>query len=87
MSFGPDMREQVSRARNDLRMGVPVLLRAERDALLIPAETLMDQRLTNLRLISNDILLVLTAKRALTLKIGAYDKDVSKTCCGNQSNL
>ena len=87
MSFGPDMREQVSRARNDLRMGVPVLLRAERDALLIPAETLMDQRLTNLRLISNDILLVLTAKRALTLKIGAYDKDLVRLILPSSARL
>ncbi len=76
MLLGPDIREQISRARTDLRMGVPVVLRAKQDALLIPAETLIDQKLSDLRSITCDILLVLTAKRALTLKIGAYDKDL-----------
>ena len=65
LSFGPDIREQISRARNDLRMGVPILLRADQDALLIPTETLMDQRLNDLRKVSEEILLVLTAKRGL----------------------
>ena len=87
LSFGPDIREQVSRARNDLRMGVPILLRADQDALLIPAETLMDQRLNDLRIVSEEILLVLTAKRALTLKIGAYDKDLVRIILPNNAKL
>lgn len=87
MSFGPDIREQISRARNDLRMGVPVVLTADRDALLIPAETLMDQRLSDLHKISDEVLLVLTAKRALTLKIGAYDHDLVRLILYREAGL
>ena len=87
MPFGPDIREQISRARTDLRMGVPVVLRARQDALLIPAETLLDQRLKELHNISDDILLVLTAKRALTLKIGAYDKDLVRLNLSSEAEL
>jgi len=68
MALGPSIQEQISRARADLRMGVPVVLEMGHTALLVPAETLTHERLSHLRQIAEEMLLVLSAKRAATLK-------------------
>ena len=76
MSLAPSIQEQISRARADLRMGVPVILDIGETALVIPAETLSNKRLQHLKQMAEEMLLVLSAKRAKTLKLAAYDGDL-----------
>ncbi len=87
MALGPNIQEQISRARADLRMGVPVNINGGRQALLIPAETLSESRLRLLRQLNGEILLVLTAKRATTLKLGAYDGDLVRIIVPNNEGI
>lgn len=76
MSFGPTPAERLNRARADLRMGLPVLLLGPDDAaLFLAAEGLAPARLADLRTLGASVL-ALTARRAETLKIGAYDGDL-----------
>lgn len=68
--------EQLTRARGDLRMGVPVLLHANgRAALVVAVESLSEERLVALRALG-PLELALTARRAETLKTPAYDGDL-----------
>ncbi|WGW03985.1 GTP cyclohydrolase II [Tropicibacter oceani] len=78
MRFAPDTYETLSRARADLRMGVPVvLIGAEGAALVAPAETLGAARLASMQALG-PVDLVLTGRRAETLKARAYDGDVAR---------
>ena len=76
MTFAPDITERLARARADLRMGVPVVL--DGGALVLAAETLDAARLADLRTLSGDAVLVVTAWRAQTLKAAAYDGDLAR---------
>lgn len=70
--------ERLSRARGDLRMGVPVVMTGEGRAMLVVAvEALDSARLTALRGIGQPEL-ALTARRAETLKARAYDGDIAR---------
>ncbi len=76
MSLGPNSAELLNRARADLRMGVPVVIGAEgRFALIIAAEALGADRLEQCRQIGQPVLAI-TARRAVTLKLAAYDGDL-----------
>lgn len=76
MSLGPSPLERLNRARADLRMGVPVALGTDgRFVLIVAAEALDRERLADLRAIGAPVL-VLTARRAETLKLAAYDGDL-----------
>jgi len=76
MTLGPTPVERLNRARADLRMGVPVVLRAGTDgALVVAAEALDAGRLTLLRGLGQPVL-ALTERRATTLKLAAYDGDL-----------
>ena len=86
MTLSPSIQEQISRARTDLRMGVPVVLDKGETALIIPAETLSDERLKDLRQMIGEMLLVLSAKRARTLKLAAYDGDLARVFVPLQAN-
>ncbi|MFW2543450.1 GTP cyclohydrolase II [Primorskyibacter sp. 2E107] len=78
MPFSPDLNETLSRARADLRMGVPVVLDGATGAALIAsAETLSAARLIEMQGLG-DVDLVLTGRRAETLKARAYDGDVAR---------
>ncbi len=78
MSLMPSTIELLARARVDLRMGLPVVLRAgDEAALAISAETLTAARLADLRGLGAPVL-ALTARRAETLKARAYDGDVAR---------
>lgn len=78
MSLMPSTIELLARARVDLRMGLPVVLRADDEAALaISAETLTAARLADLRGLGAPVL-ALTARRAETLKARAYDGDVAR---------
>ncbi len=78
MSFAPDLYETLSRARADLRMGVPVVLSgADGAALVASAETLGAERLAGMQALGA-VDLALTGRRADTLKARAYDGDVAR---------
>jgi GTP cyclohydrolase II len=79
MSFAPNILELIARARSDLRMGVPVIMTGEGQALLVAsAETLSDERLDDFRNLSESLVLVITARRAETLKARVYDGDIAR---------
>lgn len=78
MSFAPDITEQLARARADLRMGVPVVFSGPHPVLIIAAETLTAQRLTDLLALGGSPSLAVTARRAETLKARAYDGDLAR---------
>ncbi|MDQ2066353.1 GTP cyclohydrolase II [Xinfangfangia sp. CPCC 101601] len=76
MTLGPTSIERLTRARGDLRMGVPVVLAGGgAAALAVAVEALDSDRLTALRGFGAPEL-ALTARRAATLKMAAYDGDL-----------
>ncbi len=78
MSLGLTIAERLTRARGDLRMGVPVLLCGGGGAALVAAvETLDAARLADLRGFGSPMLAI-TARRAETLKARAYDGDLAR---------
>ena len=89
MSFAPDITEVLARARADLRMGVPVVLRGAGGAavLMLAAETLDAQRLADLRALGGAPVLAITARRAETLKARAYDGDLARVALPGDATL
>ena len=88
MSLAPDLIETLARARADLRMGVPVVLRdGARAALVLAAETLDAQRLADLRALGDSPVLTISARRAETLKARAYDGDVARVILPPDASL
>lgn len=70
--------ERLTRARSDLRMGVPVVLCGGEGAALVAAvEPLDEPRLADLRTLGAPVLAI-TARRAETLKARAYDGDLAR---------
>ncbi len=78
MTLRLSIPERLTRARSDLRMGVPVLLCGASQAVLVAAvETLDADRLADLRGYGAPVLAI-TARRAETLKARAYDGDLAR---------
>lgn len=78
MTLGPNIIEQLARARGDLRMGVPVVLTgAGQAAMVVAIEALGASRLAELRAVGSPELAI-TARRAETLKARAYDGDLAR---------
>ncbi|MGB3147220.1 MAG: GTP cyclohydrolase II [Paracoccaceae bacterium] len=76
MPLGPNPAERLSRARADLRMGLPVVLgHGTHFSLMLAAEGVEPARLQKLRDMGKPVL-ALTTRRAETLKIPAYDGDL-----------
>lgn len=76
MTLGPSSIERLTRARGDLRMGVPVVLAGGGEAALaVAVEALDAPRLAALRSFGAPEL-ALTARRAMTLKTPPYDGDL-----------
>ncbi|MDC0737923.1 GTP cyclohydrolase II [Cognatishimia sp. SS12] len=79
MSFAPNIVERIARARADLRMGVPIVLTGRKDALLVLAvETLGNDRFEDLANLASARTLVVTDRRARTLKAMAYDDGLAR---------
>ncbi len=82
MTLNPDIHELLARARADLRMGLPVILSGPDGAVLAcAAETLSRDRLGDLnamRTAEAQPVLAITARRAETLKVRAYDGDLAR---------
>lgn len=78
MSLRLTIAERLTRARGDLRMGVPILLCGAGGAALVAAVEALDaDRLTVLRGFGAPVLAI-TARRAETLKARAYDGDLAR---------
>lgn len=78
MVLALSISERLTRARGDLRMGVPVVLCGAGEAALVAAvETLDRPRLDALREVGQPVLAI-TARRAETLKARAYDGDLAR---------
>jgi GTP cyclohydrolase II len=87
-AFSPDLTETIARARGDLRMGVPVVLRApEGAALVMAAETLTEARLAAARGLARPVDLALTGRRATTLRARAYDGDIARVALPPDADL
>lgn len=78
MSFAPDVSEKLSRARADLRMGVPIVLESDVSHLIFAAETISAGRLADLQALGGEPVIVITDHRARTLKAHAYDGDLAR---------
>jgi GTP cyclohydrolase II len=78
MSLLPSISELLTRARGDLRMGLPVVLKAPHGTVLAAAvESLTPARLADLRHLGA-LELAITTWRAETLKVRAYDGDLAR---------
>jgi GTP cyclohydrolase II len=78
MTLAPDITERLARARADLRMGVPVVFVGTPSVLVLAAETLSAQRLTDLLALGGAPVLAITARRAETLKARVYDGSLAR---------
>jgi GTP cyclohydrolase II len=87
MTFSPDHSELVARARADLRMGVPVVLRGPQDIVIAAVETLSPERLSALRNVKAKLVLSITRWRAETLKARAYDGDLARILVPSDADL
>ena len=87
MSLGLTIAERLTRARGDLRMGVPVVLTGAGGAALVAAvETLDAARLADLRGFGAPVLAI-TERRATTLKARAYDGDLARIIPPSDADL
>jgi GTP cyclohydrolase II len=78
MSLSLSIAERLTRAKGDLRMGVPVVLCGPGGAVLVAAVEALDRdRLADLRQFGMPVLAI-TARRAETLKARAYDGDLAR---------
>ena len=87
MSFAPDQTELLARARADLRMGVPVVLAGPEPIVIAAAETLNAARLEDLTALPAETYLVITERRASTLKARAYDGDLARLVLPSDADL
>ncbi|GAA6209271.1 GTP cyclohydrolase II [Cognatishimia sp. WU-CL00825] len=79
MSFSPDIQERLARARADLRMGVPIVVTGNGQSILVASsETIAEQRLKDIQALDGETVLVITARRAETLKARAYDTELAR---------
>jgi len=86
MPLAPRPADRRARARADLRMGVPVLLREGGTALLAAAvETLDRERFAALT--QEPCVLAVTGRRAETLKARAYDRDLARLVVPSDATL
>ncbi|MDN3712791.1 GTP cyclohydrolase II [Paracoccus cavernae] len=83
MSLIPTLAETVSRARTDLRMGLPVVVG---DYLAAAVETLSAPRLAEMRALGPAALAV-TDWRAATLKARVYDGDLARIALPAEADL
>ena len=73
-TLGPDNQEILMRARADLRLGVPIVLAGkENEVIIAPIEVLSQTRLDQLKLVDENSIILITARRAQTLKCPIYE--------------
>jgi GTP cyclohydrolase II len=87
MSLTPTLPEMISRARADLRMGVPIVLTSPSGAsLAVAVENLSDERFSDIAAIGSATLAI-TARRAQTLNTYASDGDIARINLPKESAL
>ncbi|MYH57603.1 MAG: GTP cyclohydrolase II [Boseongicola sp. SB0675_bin_26] len=78
MSLKPNLRERIARARTDLRLGLPVVLATgTSNALVLAADGIDPFRLADVMKHGASVM-VITARRAETLRARAYDGDLAR---------
>ncbi|WP_289043063.1 GTP cyclohydrolase II [uncultured Aliiroseovarius sp.] len=78
MTLAPTQTQLLARARTDLRVGVPIVLRRDgRIVLVAAAEALTAGRLADMRRLGAPVLAI-TPRRATTLKARAYSDQVAR---------
>ena len=85
--FGLNIKQRLARARADLRMGAPVVIFGSSAVLVYSAEVLDQPRFKNLTEHFNHIRLVVTARRAETLKVACYDGDFAQLSIPDDRDL
>ena len=83
MTLIPTLAETVSRARTDLRMGLPVVIGGH---LVAAVETLAPVRLAAMRALGRPVLAI-TERRAETLKARAYDAGLARVRVPGDADL
>src|SRR5690606_42069383 len=83
MSLIPTLAETISRARADLRMGLPVVIG---DHVVAAVESLSPTRLSDMRALGLPVL-ALTARRAETLKARVYDDGLARVIVPDDGDL
>ncbi len=83
MQLAPDRTQRLARARSDLRMGVPV---ATDQGLILAVETIHIERFDALSDLG-PVELVLTERRASTLKARVYDGDLARLAIPTGASL
>ncbi len=79
MSLAPDILDLLTRARGDLRMGLFVVLKGvDYGVMTASAETLGPERFDDVKNHSTDLSIVITQRRAATLKTAVYDGDIAR---------
>ncbi|MBA3908552.1 MAG: GTP cyclohydrolase II [Rhodobacter sp.] len=87
MTLTLTITERLTRARGDLRMGVPVMLcGSDGAALIVAIEALDPVRLQDLRSLGTPVLAI-TARRAETLKARAYDGDLARIALPSDAGI
>ena len=81
--LGPANQEILMRARADLRLGVPIVLAGKENAAIIaPIEVLNESRLDQLKVIDKKSFILITTRRAQTLKCPIYDENFVRIALG-----
>ncbi len=83
MSLIPTLAETISRARADLRMGLPVVIG---NHVVAAVESLSPTRLSDMRALGQPVL-ALTARRAETLKARVYDDGLARVIVPDDGDL
>ena len=81
--LGPANQEILMRARADLRLGIPIILESKENAAIIaPIEVLNESRLDQLKVIDKNSFILITTRRAQTLKCPIYDENFVRIALG-----
>ena len=86
--LGPANQEILMRARADLRLGVPIVLAGNKtSAIIAPIEVLSQLRLDQLKSINKNSFILITGRRAQTLKCPIYDENFVRIKLGQTPKI
>ena len=86
--LGITNQEILMRARADLRLGIPIVLTDKgNEAVIAPIDVLSQARLDQLKSIDENSFILITARRAQTLKCPVYDGNFARIQIGNAPNI
>jgi len=86
--LGLTNQEILMRARADLRLGIPIVLTDKgNEAVIAPIDVLSQTRLDQLKSIDENSFILITARRAQTLKCPVYDGNFARIQIGNAPKI